>query len=397
MKKYIGLGALAAMMIPAFVACDNTDVYELPTPYAIDWNAAADSATNALVKYFWNEKGYFNQKADYEGKVDNGNSWNYWPQAHAMDVIIDAYERTGKQEYKDMFGKWYDGIKTQNDGGNTGGYTNDYYDDEAWIATTMARLYKVTNEDKYLTVAKDLYADIWSGWNDLGGGGLSWRKSQPWSKNSCINGPGAVLALDLYEITKDENYLNQAKAIYEWTRDNLFVPGSGEVYDNLNAETSEVAAWHFSYNQATVMRAAQLLYGYTNQSYYLKDAQRACYYTISNGSFLEAANNLTKFENGSTPGANSDVALFRAVFYHYFYDMVKDQNLEKAWISKFKSCFNCSTEYLWRNGLDNRQLFVLFGPDWSKGPAAGETCYLNPMVSACAAIEMRAKLEGSGK
>ncbi|MDE6528306.1 MAG: glycosyl hydrolase family 76, partial [Muribaculaceae bacterium] len=107
----------------------------------MEWAAAADSSTVALINYFWNENsGFFNSTS----KNADGRGWNYWPQAHAMDVIIDAYLRTNDSRYSDMFDKWFEGIKLQNDGGNTNVYTNDFYDDEAWIALTMTRLYNVT-------------------------------------------------------------------------------------------------------------------------------------------------------------------------------------------------------------------------------------------------------------
>lgn len=36
------------------------DEYVYDTGYAIDWSAAADSASSTLPERFWNEEGYFN-------------------------------------------------------------------------------------------------------------------------------------------------------------------------------------------------------------------------------------------------------------------------------------------------------------------------------------------------
>ena len=61
---------------------------------AIDWNKAADSSTNNLVDKFWNASGnYFNES-------NVSTNFHYWPQAHGLDVLVDAYERTGNQVYK---------------------------------------------------------------------------------------------------------------------------------------------------------------------------------------------------------------------------------------------------------------------------------------------------------
>ena len=80
--------------------------------YTINWSAAADSATQSLVNRFWDvDKHYFVYNAD---QFENAPTNAYWPQAHAMDVIIDAYLRTGDKKYSDMFPLWYEGIKQQN-------------------------------------------------------------------------------------------------------------------------------------------------------------------------------------------------------------------------------------------------------------------------------------------
>ena len=64
----------------------------LEAPYDIDWNAAADSVDNVLTSRFMDpEKGTFWIIND---NVDPGlSTYAYWPQAHAMDVIVDAYLR----------------------------------------------------------------------------------------------------------------------------------------------------------------------------------------------------------------------------------------------------------------------------------------------------------------
>lgn len=380
-------------MLPMVASCDNVDEYVAPRPYTIDWSAAADSSTTALVSYFWNsDDGFFNGRSD---RAD-GRGWNYWPQAHAMDVIIDAYQRTGDSKYSDMFGRWYEGIKLQNDGGNTNGYTNDFYDDEAWIALTMVRLYKITHDDKYLTVAKTLYNDIAAGWNDeYQGGGVAWRKSQPWSKNSCINGPASLLAFKMYEATDDSDYADFGVKVHEWVRENLLNPGTGEVVDNIDGRTGEITSWHFSYNQATVMAAALGAYHYTGNELYLKDARRAAAYAITSNAFLDSSVNTVMYENGTKPGSD-DAGLFRAVFFRYFCDMVESGDFDTAWHKKFAACFNSSADYLWRNGICDKNRWIMFSGDWQKGVEASEVGHLNPQVTACTVIELRARLAAKG-
>ena len=53
---------------------------------------------------------YFNYGSDLSDMSTN----NYWPQAHAMDVLVDAYMRTGKSYYKELFPLWWEGMPKYN-------------------------------------------------------------------------------------------------------------------------------------------------------------------------------------------------------------------------------------------------------------------------------------------
>ena len=164
-----------------------------------------------------------------------------WPQAHAMDVIIDAYQRTHDQKYANMFGLWYEGVKKVNHFRGASGYENNFYDDSEWIALTLLRLYDVTKEERYLTTAKQLWTWIKTGWNDFAGGGIAWESIQHMhSKNACANGPAAIIAARLYKITNEKEYLDWALKIYNWEKATLFNPSTGAIYDNINGNTNVI-------------------------------------------------------------------------------------------------------------------------------------------------------------
>src|SRR5699024_8405268 len=80
-----------------FIACGNKKnaaSHSTAVKQKIDWNSAADSSTNGLIRNYWNpEEHYFNTN-------NQGNTrFQYWPQAHALDVLVQAYLRTGNQKY----------------------------------------------------------------------------------------------------------------------------------------------------------------------------------------------------------------------------------------------------------------------------------------------------------
>ena len=373
------LGLVAAMMLFA------SSLQALPLTnqvyaYTINWSAAADSATQSLVNRFWDvDKHYFVYNAD---QFENAPTNAYWPQAHAMDVIIDAYLRTGDKKYSDMFPLWYEGIKQQNSY-DRNGYRNNFYDDSEWIGP-IVRLYEVTKEDKYLATAKDLMEWVKTAWNNIGGGGIAWEKNDNLhSKNACSNGPAALLAVRLYEVTKDADYLEWSKKIYDWEKEHLFNPATGAVYDALNGNTGELNKVTLSYNSGTFTGAAYHLFKVTGDETYLNDARKCANFAISDRSMIDTSNNIIRDE-GKTDGG-----LFKGIFMRYFRQLLDEPALSEVYREKFTTFFNHNAEVLWRNGVNKNDL--LFSSSWST-PVVGTTT-LTSHVSGCTLLEMRASHE----
>lgn len=351
------------------------------------WTSVADSTSGALVDNFWNvDKGFFNLRSN-----ENENSGiNYWPQAHAMDVVVDAYVRTGDSRYAAMFDKWFEGIKLQN--GEGSGYQNDFYDDEAWVALTMTRLYNVSQDKKYLNVARELYDDIAKGWNtEYAKGGVAWRKSQPWSKNACINGPMSLLAFKLYKATGDRDYADFGLKVYKWLRENLIDLSTGFVADNIDGRTGKVNSWSFTYNQGTAMAAALEAYRYSGTPDYLADARLVAHYGITSPKFVDAASGVMLYEDGNVPG-EGDGALFRAVFFRYLYDMATAAEIPAETRAGYVRAMNVSADSL-RACTDSRGCLALFHPDWRKVVKPGESGTLNAQVSVCTLMETLGRME----
>lgn len=387
MRKLIKYAFLLFACAPLMQSCDKiNDEYTYGKGlYAIDWNAAADSATTSLISRFWDAgKHYFVYNAD---QFENAPTNAYWPQAHAMDAIIDAYLRTGDKKYADLFPLWYEGIKQQNFYDHSG-YRNNFYDDSEWIALTMVRLYEATKEERYLATAKDLMEWVKTGWNDYAGGGIAWEKfDNEASKNACSNGPAALLAIRLYEVTGDASYMDWAKKIYDWEKETLFNPATGAVYDGINGKTGEINTTTLSYNQGTFVGAAYHLFKATNDESYLNDARKCANYTISSASVIDTSNNIIRDEG------SGDGGLFKGIFMRYFRQLLDEPALSEVYRNKFTTFFNNNAEVLWRNGVNKKDL--LFNSSWST-PVVGTTT-LTSHVSGCTMIEMRASHEAASK
>ena len=51
-------------------------------------------------------------------------------------------------------------------------YINDYYDDEGWWILAWIKAYDLTNDNKYLKMAKITFSDMALGWDSVCGGGV---------------------------------------------------------------------------------------------------------------------------------------------------------------------------------------------------------------------------------
>lgn len=375
MSKYFLLTFLFPLLLQA---CGKNDDPVNPgnEKYTIDWNEAADSSSNSFVMSYWNgADSYFNY--NNSGLKD----FHYWPQAHALDVVVDAYIRTNDNFYKTTINQWYEGVRKKN--GNT--FYNVFYDDMEWIALAMLRSYNATQDEKFKTSAIDVWKDIQTGWNSNAGGGISWKKDQPYSKNACSNGPACILAARLFQQFGDVKDKEWALKIYDWEKEYLFNPANGAVYDNIDSRTGDIQkSWIFTYNQGTFLGSALELYKITGEKGYLNDAIKATDYTLNN--LVDSNDRLLKSEG------NGDGGLFKGIFIRYFAQLILHPDLDASIKKRYINFFKLNAETLWRSGT-NKQL-ILFSNYWKTKP--GSTTDLTTQTSGAMLIEAAALLEKQG-
>ncbi len=342
--------------------------------YDVSWDAAADSTITSVTTLFWNvQDKYFNKNNA------NDPEFHYWPQAHALDVLVDAYSRKPSSGLTDQMTGWLTGVKAKN--GNT--WLNEFYDDMQWIGLAALRAHAATGNAAFRSVADEVWSDIKGGWNETMGGGISWRKAQPYYKNTPANAPAAILAARLYRLSNNAEDLEWAEKIYSWLKNNLYEPGTGLVYDGINREQNgAVDNWKFTYNQGVFIGAALELYDITNSSVYLNDAIKAAGYTLSDNTYTNSTDRLLRDEGGGDGG------LFKGIFVRYFTQLILHPDLPEAYRTRFTSFLKHNAEWLWFNGTNKQQ--VLFGSYWKNKP--GTETDLTIQLSGAMLIEAAALL-----
>jgi hypothetical protein len=170
-----------------------------------------------------------------------------------------------------------------------------YYDDNDWVGIELARLYRIDHNQAVLSTAEALMRFEISGWQaapELGcTGGIPFTNMvENTDRNTVTTAPAAELALQLYRITANPEYLSFAEQAYEWVRHCLLQP-SGMYGDHVNRQ-GQVEATLWSYNQGSMIGAGALLYQVTHNGAYLYQARQtaAAALTYFNLERLESEN-----------------------------------------------------------------------------------------------------------
>lgn len=299
-----------------------------------DYSGKADSLEYCFVKNFLVEdKGVFKVNP-----TDSGPQWDiYWQQAHAMDVLVYAYERIKDtnpelaETYKTYFSRWHS--NHANNWGKAGSWENPFTDDMCWIGLTLTHMYEAVGRP-YMTSAKSIYDNYIAKrkQTDSRGTFLPWNSygESNSGPNACTLAPACLLALRLYNQYGKENYLEDAKAYYQFMVDNI-------CFDDGRVEDPPL-----TYTQGTFAEACRLLYHITGESEYMAKAQKYIRYASTSGRCL--GNGLLRHE-----GTSMDQSLFKAVYIPYAVNYVLDDVFTSRYRKNMVSFLLKNADALWEN------------------------------------------------
>ncbi len=273
----------------------------------MSWSEAADAAQRVLADRFWHPRFGIYQRNPGRRRLAVRLEWDYWIQAHALDVTVDAAARTGSTALRDRLRAHVAGILRR----NGGRIVNRYYDDMAWMAIALLRADEVAGADTGALV-RELWADIRAGWDEEHGG-IVWRRDDPRPyTNAPANGPAAILAARLYRRYGDPADLDWARRIAGWLQETLVDPSSGIVWDGTHPyEDPGVDRTVWTYNQGTVVGTEVQLWQLTGDRAHLDRARRT------------ATAALNRYGEGGFPvEGTGDGSVFKGILARYLGDLV---------------------------------------------------------------------------
>ena len=148
-----------------------------------------------------------------------------------------------------------------------------FYDDNQWIGIACMDAFVRTKDSVYLKQGLMAYQFMMTAFDTVAGGGLYWKEKDYTTKNTCSNGPGAVLALQLYAATKNKAYLDTAQMLLRWVDAKLLSP-EGVYYDHVQLPARTIDKRRYTYNTGTMLESYVLLYELLGDKKYLTRAQK---------------------------------------------------------------------------------------------------------------------------
>ena len=326
-------------------------------------------ATNTI--FMSSDKSYYKLNSASD---NDPYGYGYWIQAHTLETLADAYQRTRNTVYKDRMKSIIAGIRKYNRYA-AGTYRNDYYDDLEWLCLAAFNCYNATKDSEFLDAVHQIWDEIKTGYTN---GAVSWKKgcSTP-CKNSIANGPAIVIAAKLYQLEGDNSNLQMAKDIHAWMKTNV-LNDQGGIWDS---PTNQDPNWQFSYNSGMFIAACLELNLVTGEQSYIEDAMKAADFMMNYRKYSGGAFYLNETGQG-------DGGLFKGIFAKWFIEFVRIGNIPQARKEHYLQIINYTADYVWNNAVSKTNFLTNY--DWRKLPT--ESIDLSTQTSGLHLFESVASL-----
>lgn len=166
-------------------------------------------------------------------------TWHYWWQAHLLDCLVDAQVRDPSPERLRRITRQIRAHRVR----NLGRWTNDYYDDMAWLALALERAARLAGvqRPRALHTLADQFVNAWV---PEDGGGIPWRKQDQFF-NAPANGPAGIF------LARYDDRLRRAEQMADWIDEVLIDPETALVFDGIKA--GSLVRAQYTYCQGVVL------------------------------------------------------------------------------------------------------------------------------------------------
>jgi predicted alpha-1,6-mannanase (GH76 family) len=245
-------------------------------------------------------------------RFDPGPSW--WLTGNSLQILLDYVQKTGDRTYLPLAEHTVQALRAPVSWWPQGGgdFRTDSTDDTAWYGLAMVRLYQLTHDQQYLTIAEEDEAYIGSYWDDRCGGGVIWDIPSDSYKNAISNELYLELAASLHNvIPRDTHYLSDALREWDWFKNSGMINSDNLINDGLTDNCVNNGQTTWTYNQGVILGGLAQLYQATHNRALLVTARQIADAVISSPS-LSPGGILT--EPCEASGCGSDGPAFKGIF-----------------------------------------------------------------------------------
>jgi predicted alpha-1,6-mannanase (GH76 family) len=166
-------------------------------------------------------------------------TWHYWWQAHLLDCLVDAQLRDPQPQRHARINRQVRSHRLR----NNFRWTNNYYDDMAWLALALERAARIAGVERHRALPK-LAEQFLKAWVPEDGGGIPWRKEDQFF-NAPANGPAGIF------LARYADHLKRAGQMADWIDRTLIDPETHLVFDGIKA--GSLVRAQYSYCQGVVL------------------------------------------------------------------------------------------------------------------------------------------------
>ncbi len=249
---FAGLSTITASSPTAAQTSNQTGVPPTSVPHRSEAVQHAEAAATALLSTYNPETGLF-------------RTTGWWNSANAITALADTARLTPtipspkivaaiRTTYTEAPKKFPN-------------FLNEFYDDEGWWALAWIDAYDLTHDKRYLHTSETIFANMTTGWSDVCGGGIWWKKDSSRYKNAIANELFLSVAAHLAQRThrkQRRGYLDWATREWTWFASSGMINPDHLVNDGLRIDPDNTChnngrtTW--SYNQGVILGGLAALF-----------------------------------------------------------------------------------------------------------------------------------------
>jgi len=245
----------------------------------------------------------------YDQQTGLYRTTGWWNSANAITTLADYSKITKSHEFESVFPNTLAAAQK-----TAPGFINRFYDDEGWWALAWIDVYDITRGTQYLTMAKSIFADMVSGWDDTCSGGIWWSKDRKY-KNAIANelflSVAAHLAARANNRSERKQYLAWAAREWQWFSDSGMINSDHLVNDGLDAKCSNNRQTTWTYNQGVIIGALAELSRSDHNRALLAAAERIAEAALSSPVLVDSKGILHDL---CEPNCGGDGSQFKGIF-----------------------------------------------------------------------------------